>query len=174
MAVRTVSLLGMKSLASTSTWLFSVWCGHVFTILLLAAGYSRAEDGVRIGVGKSFINSDVTIGELGVEYNDWELTATQFGQGWTKRGEQEAEEPEVKWFTHTTLFAGVDYDPSSTFCVKGTGDDNLTSNFGLRQNLLKRGDVSVTTTYTHHSCALNEDKPTYDAIGISVEWTFWR
>lgn len=61
-----------------------------FTVLLLAAGYSRAEDGVRIGVGKSFIGSDVTVGELGVEYNNWELTTTQFGQGWTKRGEQEA------------------------------------------------------------------------------------
>lgn len=44
----------------------------LFIILLITAGYSRAEDGVRIGVGKSFINSNVTVGELGVEYNSWE------------------------------------------------------------------------------------------------------
>lgn len=86
----------------------------------------------------------------------------------------ESKESEMKWFTHTTLYAGVDYDHRSIFCVKGNGDDNLTSNFGLRQNLVKKGDISVMATYTHHSCALNEDKPTYDAVGMSIEWTFFR
>ena len=60
----------------------------LFIVLLVVAGYSRADDGLRVGVGKALFNSHMTAAEVGYEYNNWEASATIFGEGDTKRGEQ--------------------------------------------------------------------------------------
>lgn len=83
---------------------------------------------------------------------------------------------ELTWFESTTIFLGLDTDINNkVFCYSGSKvNDTLTSNAGLRQNLFKYGNASVSAQYTHHSCALNTDKPTYDAIGLQLEWTLKR
>ena len=83
---------------------------------------------------------------------------------------------EFRYLTHTTVFAGLDYDVKSTpvFCYQGDVNDRLTSNVGIKQHLIGRGGIDILAQYTHHSCALNKDKPTYDAVGVMIEWTFKR
>lgn len=85
-------------------------------------------------------------------------------------------EEEYKYFGSTTVFAGIDYDLKNTpiFCEEGDVNDRLTSNFGIRQHLIGKGHVDVSAQYTHHSCALNRDKPTYDAVGLQLKWKFQR
>lgn len=63
-----------------------------FIVLLLFAGYSaqsNAGDGARISVGKSVINSQLKVGEIGYEYSDWEFSASLLEEGSTKNGFQE-------------------------------------------------------------------------------------
>lgn len=64
-----------------------------FIVLLLLAAVSannaRAEDGARIALGYSLINSEVPVGEVGYEYRGWEVAASLFGEGSTKRGRQD-------------------------------------------------------------------------------------
>jgi len=60
----------------------------IFIILLVWAGYSRADDGFRFSIGQSVINSDLKTGELGYEVNNWEFNATLMEAGDTKNGHQ--------------------------------------------------------------------------------------
>lgn len=62
-----------------------------FIVVLILAGYSarsEADNGARIGVGKTLINSHLKVGEIGYEYNDWEFSATILEEGQTKNGFQ--------------------------------------------------------------------------------------
>lgn len=59
-----------------------------FVVLLLIAGYVRAEDGARISIGQSVINSDLKTGEIGYEWNGWEANAALVEAGRTKNGHQ--------------------------------------------------------------------------------------
>ncbi|MBN50000.1 MAG: hypothetical protein CMN85_10695 [Spongiibacteraceae bacterium] len=63
----------------------------VFVCALIAALYSAdaKADGVRLSLGKTFRTSDVTAGEVSYEMNDWELAATQLGQGETNKGRRD-------------------------------------------------------------------------------------
>ena len=86
-----------------------------------------------------------------------------------------ASEPEWDYLRETTIFVGLDYDiHNKVFCEPSGADDRLTSNVGVRQHLISRDNVSANLQYTHHSCALNRDAPTYDAVGIIFEWKFTR
>jgi hypothetical protein len=70
----------------------TAWLVLLFIILIVGAGYSvkaNAADGVRVGLGKSIINSDSKIGEFGYEYNGFEVQASLMEAGETKRGDQE-------------------------------------------------------------------------------------
>lgn len=89
---------------------------------------------------------------------------------------QKSEAKEFSYFEYTAIYAGLDYDVKSTpvFCYQGDVNDRLTSNVGLRQHLVSKNNISVLANYTHHSCALNKDKPTYDAVGLQLEWKFMR
>lgn len=89
---------------------------------------------------------------------------------------QKALAEEWHYFERTTLFAGIDHDIRNVpvFCYQGGVNDRLTSNVGIKQHLIGRGGIDILAQYTHHSCALNKDKPTYDAVGVTVEWTFKR
>jgi hypothetical protein len=64
-----------------------------FIIVLLLAGYSAKSDaeenGVRVSIGKTIVNSELKVGELSYEYNDWEFSAALVEDGKTKNGFQE-------------------------------------------------------------------------------------
>lgn len=62
-----------------------------FIVVLILAGYSarsEADNGVRIGVGKTVINSHLKVGEIGYEYNGWELNVAILEDGQTVNGLQ--------------------------------------------------------------------------------------
>ena len=63
----------------------------VFALVLIAAGYAMnaRADSVHIGLGKSVINSQLVVGEVGYERNGWEVQATLMGAGDTKNGQQD-------------------------------------------------------------------------------------
>lgn len=78
----------------------------------------------------------------------------------------------VKYLHYSTIYAGLEQQlGGSVFCHNDGISDKLTSNLGLKQGLLKYKGASVYAQYTHHSCALNKDRPTYDAVGLGVEYT---
>lgn len=81
------------------------------------------------------------------------------------------------WFNDAGVFMGIDHTKKlSPMCQGGGFDDRSTSNLGAKLNVWQSpsGNVRFNTMYTHHSCALNPDSKSYDAIGVQVEWTFWR
>lgn len=65
----------------------------VFIILLLLASInalgSEYNNGARISLGHSVANSELPLGEIGYEYNNWEIAATLMGEGRTKNGDQD-------------------------------------------------------------------------------------
>lgn len=58
---------------------------------------------------------------------------------------------------------------------KDFGDEKLTSNGGLRFNLMESIDKAwkLNLKYTHHSCAFSSDRSGYDGIGFESVYTFW-
>ena len=62
-----------------------------FVVLLVIAGYaaSARSDTLTIGLGKSFVNSSSTVGEIGYKRKGWELQAALMGAGYTKNGRQD-------------------------------------------------------------------------------------
>lgn len=58
-------------------------------VLSLAACDAWAEDGFKIALGRTAVNSEVTASEVGYEYNDWELNIGHLGQGPTRHGNQD-------------------------------------------------------------------------------------
>jgi hypothetical protein len=82
---------------------------------------------------------------------------------------------EVRYFTHTQIFAGVENTQKvSPMCYESGVNDRLTSNLGVRQHLLGYTDVDLYAQFTHHSCATNRDLQGYDAYGVQATWTFKR
>lgn len=66
-------------------------CVAVFLLVLLVAASSAwAENGPKIGLGHTGINSHMTVGEIAYEYNNWEAAASIIGQGDTQGGKQDA------------------------------------------------------------------------------------
>ena len=87
----------------------------------------------------------------------------------------EAQADEARYFTHTTIFAGLDNTfKTSPQCYAGGVNDTLTSNLGVQQHLVGYKDIDLYAKYTHHSCATNQDSNGYDAVGLGVSWTFKR
>lgn len=116
----------------------------VFVVLLLIAGCARAESGVRIGLGKSIVNAYGTVGEIGYEYNDWELSATLIGD----------EQTEV--YSVSYLTRPIDYKPAQPFLRLGVsynsgshlvGDSNFRLGVGVDFSDVWRLE------YVHHSSA---------------------
>ena len=84
---------------------------------------------------------------------------------------------EGTYFNYLEMFVGIDYDyKNQIFCQKPApdivSDDKLTSNVGFRGNMYRSEDkkFEFNLKYQHHSCAYNQDRPTYDAAGI--EFTY--
>ena len=86
------------------------------------------------------------------------------------------ESGELNYFSWAEMYVGLDRDNISDFCRDAdpsvTKDKTTTSNLGFRLNLIeykrKRLEYNFNGKFTHHSCALNQDKPTYNAPGIEM------
>lgn len=81
------------------------------------------------------------------------------------------------WFNDASVFMGIDHTRKlSPMCSAGGYDERSTSNMGAKLNVWQSpsGNVRFNTLYTHHSCAINPDHKSYDAIGVQVEWKFWQ
>lgn len=81
------------------------------------------------------------------------------------------------WLNDGHVFAGIDYTRNqSPQCQSGGFDDRSTSNMGFKANVWQSPSKNVrfNLMYTHHSCALNPDRNSYDAIGAQVEWFIWN
>ena len=90
-------------------------------------------------------------------------------------GKVSATEPELEWLPYGKVVLGIDntFNVSPQCDPDGKISNRITSNGGIIVGLAKYGRVEYTAKYTHHSCALNEDRNTYDAIGFSVEFRLW-
>lgn len=81
------------------------------------------------------------------------------------------------WFNDASVFMGIDRTKKiSPQCHAGGYDERSTSNMGVRANVWQSpsGNVRLNGKYTHHSCAINPDRNSYDALGVEVEWIVWK
>lgn len=83
-----------------------------------------------------------------------------------------ADEP--KWFPTAEVYAGIDQTfDNSPMCVKGSVDDQATSNLGIDITIYEYNNFSIASKYTHHSCAFGEDSEGYDGIGVVLRYKLW-
>lgn len=83
---------------------------------------------------------------------------------------------DLTYFNYAEIFVGMDHTKKlSPMCHTGEHSDRLTSNGGIKLNLVSTMSqrVEVNTLYTHHSCAYNRDREQYDAFGVQVVWKLW-
>ena len=81
----------------------------------------------------------------------------------------------LEYFDYTEVFVGLDATKNvSPMCDTGQNSDRLTSNVGVRTNLVRSNDSQsfINLKYTHHSCAFNPDNRSYDALGLEVTYRF--
>lgn len=83
-----------------------------------------------------------------------------------------AEVSDWRYLDHSIIVAGLEVPAftSNPFCHDNGVSDKLTSNLAFYQQLAGKQNVDYYFHYLHHSCALNMDKPTYDAFGLSIHW----
>lgn len=85
-----------------------------------------------------------------------------------------AQAEEYKYFNSAELFVGLDNTRKiSPMCTTGVNSDKLTSNVGLKASIISTAVSSVNLKYTHHSCAVNPDNKSYDALGVEVTYKLW-
>lgn len=80
------------------------------------------------------------------------------------------------YLNDASIFVGLDYTKnSSPQCELNGPDDRTTSNVGARVNLYQSADerFRINGKGTHHSCAYNSDRNTYDALGAELEYLLW-
>lgn len=80
------------------------------------------------------------------------------------------------WFNAGEVYFGIDSTRKvSPQCEAGGVNDRLTSNLGVRMNLFETADQRATwrVRYTHHSCAINPDRTSYDALGFELTYRIW-
>ena len=81
---------------------------------------------------------------------------------------------EMEFFSYGKVYAGIDNTfNQSPQCHDGAISDRLTSNGGFVVNIMAKEGFVFDAKYTHHSCALNDDRLSYDAIGLVVEYRLW-
>jgi hypothetical protein len=78
---------------------------------------------------------------------------------------------EGKWLNSGSVFIGIDYNnKGSVFCQDNGVSNEMNSNLGANIEVYTYGDHTLSGNYTHHSCAINPDVNTYDALGFKYEW----
>lgn len=82
---------------------------------------------------------------------------------------------EVELFPRGEVFLGVDYpfNRTSPQCEPDGPSDKWTSNGGVRVVIAEYDRLSFGGKYTHHSCAFNEDRELYDALGAEAILRLW-
>jgi len=86
-----------------------------------------------------------------------------------------APKAQADYFNYVDIYVGIEQPKSlSPQCEEGGVNDRLTSNGGLVANVWQSQDqlFDVNAKYTHHSCALNEDRNTYDSFGVELKYRF--
>lgn len=87
----------------------------------------------------------------------------------------------AEWFPEKpTVFLGIDYVKDNMFCEKRIAsgariadpDEHWVSNAGVRIPIVDFSHFRLQGGWTHHSCALGYDAPTYDGTGLQLEWRF--
>jgi hypothetical protein len=125
----------------------------VFIILLISIGYVRADDGARIGLGKSIINSDLKTAEIGYEWNSWEASATLSEAGKTKNGFQDQVETySVSYLTRIAV-APVWAPPCRRVGVSSNSGSNLVGPTNFRLGVGVDFSDVWRVEYVHHSSA---------------------
>ena len=142
----------------------------LFVVVLVAAGYaaSARADTLTIGLGKSFVNSSSTVGEIGYQRNGWELQAALVGAGYTKNGQQS--QLSVYSLSYITepgwgykgvepyVRIGVGHNTGS----KLIGSSNFRLGFGINFNQVVRLE------YVHHSSAgIHKPNTGLDYVALS-------
>lgn len=97
-----------------------------------------------------------------------------FGLGTASISDAIAEEYE--FFDYGEVYLGIDSTRNtSPQCGHGEYSERMTSNGGLRVNLIKsKNDLfEFNVKYTHHSCAFNDDINNYDALGVEAVYKLW-
>ena len=81
-------------------------------------------------------------------------------------------EDDIKWLQYTEAYLGLDYEykDANPMCETGGTDDRLTSHGGIVQNIFVLDNMELNALYTHHSCAINDDKIVYDAVGLRITY----
>lgn len=145
-----------------------------FVIILLAAGYSAKSDadenGPRISIGKTVINSHLKVGELSYEYNNWEASATLMEAGGTKNGSQEQLEMYTASYLTKPNWGVYGFDPyfrlgfSYNTGSKLVGDTNYRLGVGMDFHDVFRVEFS------HHSSAgIHNPNTGIDYVTISYK-----
>jgi hypothetical protein len=82
-----------------------------------------------------------------------------------------------RWFTEAGVFIGLDSTlKQSPQCHVNAVDNRGTSNLGAFVNIWQSQSdrLQVNFKYTHHSCALGDDRNAYDAFGLELRWVLWK
>lgn len=127
----------------------------LFIIVLVFATYSAygsEDNGTRISLGYSLINSELPFGELGYEHNNWEVAVSAFGGGKTKNGHQDttyiyslSHVVRPEWY----VFKGRNYYRIGVAYVDDSplvGDTNFRLGIGVEWRL-------IAVEYFHYSSA---------------------
>lgn len=81
-----------------------------------------------------------------------------------------------RWVNYFDIYAGIeDTFKQSPQCEAGMYSDKLTSNGGIVFNVYESYDkmFNFEGVYRHHSCALNPDSKSYDAVGVQIKYRLW-
>lgn len=128
-----------------------------FIIVLIFAAYSArseaSEDMFHIGVGKTVINSELKVGEIGYEINNWEFQATLMEEGGTKNGKQKQLEIYSASYLTKPKWGYKGIDPYFRLGVSYNNGSELVgkSNFKLGVGVDLHDIFRV--EYVHHSSA---------------------
>lgn len=74
------------------------------------------------------------------------------------------------------VYAGLESTKNlSPQCETGGANDKLTRNLGVEACRIVSADgrTRLCGVYRHHSCAISEDRESYDAFGLSVTRRIW-
>jgi len=126
-------------------WLLAIFCCVVLLFIF------EVED------KKAFLKNENVLKGIGITV----LVAALFGGI-----AQCARATEIETFSYIEMSVGLDYTKGqSPQCLKVGNSDRWTSNINFTGNILKYGAFELNGRGTHHSCAINEDRNGYDAIG---------
>jgi len=127
----------------------------VFALVLIAAGYAMnaRADSVHIGLGKSLINSQLVVGEVGYERDGWEVQASLMESGNTKNGNQkQVSLYSVSYITEPGWgYKGV--EPYLRLGVSHNTGSELVGNNNFRLGIGVNFNEVFRLEYVHHSSA---------------------